>query len=267
MNINQESLEKSIIKKYRKDVWTKFVKGINTFNLLEDGDKVLVAISGGKDSFLLAKLFQELKKHPHIKFDVVFVTMDPGYSESNMEQLKYVAQQIGVELIIEPYNIFKVVNDISKEYPCYLCARMRRGFLYSMAEKYGCNKMALGHHFDDVIETTLLNLFYSGSFKTMLPKVAADNFEGITLIRPMYFIKEKAIIRIMESNGIYAMDCGCDVAAGKTASKRNEIKSLIAHLRTTHQDIDKSIFRAAANVNLDNLIAWEKDGKKYNFDD
>lgn len=267
MQIDRLAFEKDIIKKYRKDIWTKFVKGINTFNLLEDGDKVLVAVSGGKDSFLLAKLFQELKKHPHIKFDMVFLTMDPGYDNSNVELLKHVAKEIGIELIVEPYNIFKVVNEISKDYPCYMCARMRRGFLYSMAEKYGCNKMALGHHFDDVIETTLLNMFYAGTFKTMLPKVQAENFDGITLIRPMYFVKEKAIINLMESNGIHAMNCGCDVAAGRTASKRNEVKALIEQLRKSHQDIDKSIFRAAANVNLDNVLAWEKNGEKFHFDD
>jgi tRNA(Ile)-lysidine synthase TilS/MesJ len=267
METQARKLEKDIIKKYRKDIWSKFIKGIKTFNLLEDGDKVMVAISGGKDSLLLAKLFQELKKHPLVDFDVEFVSMDPGYSESNIELIKYMANNLNIDIKIEPYDIFKVVNNISKDYPCYMCARMRRGFLYSMAEKYGCNKMALGHHFDDVIETTLLNLFYSGSFKTMLPKVKSKNFEGIDLIRPMYFIKEKAVKKVMENNDIYAMDCGCDVAAGRTASKREEIKNLIKTLKETHQDIDKSIFRAAANVNLDNILAWEKDGQKYHFDD
>lgn len=260
-------LEKDIIKKYRKDIWSKFIKGVKTFDLLQDGDKVMVAMSGGKDSFLLAKLFQELKKHPLVKFDVVFVSMDPGYSDSNLELIKYTADRLDIDLKIEPYNIFKVVNNISKEYPCYMCARMRRGFLYSMAEKYGCNKMALGHHFDDVIETTLLNLFYSGTFKTMLPKVKSQNFDGIDLIRPMYFIKEHYVKKIMEGNDIYAMDCGCSVAAGQTASKRKEIKDLIKTLKTHHKDIDKSIFRAAANVNLDNVLAWEKDGKMYHFTD
>ncbi|MFW6319679.1 MAG: tRNA lysidine(34) synthetase, partial [Bacillota bacterium] len=249
METQAKKLEKDIIKKYRKDIWSKFIKGIKTFNLLEDGDKVMVAISGGKDSLLLAKLFQELKKHPLVDFDVVFVSMDPGYSDSNIELIKHMADNLNIDIKIEPYNIFKVVNNISKDYPCYMCARMRRGFLYSMAEKYGCNKMALGHHFDDVIETTLLNLFYSGSFKTMLPKVRSKNFEGIDLIRPMYFIKEKYVKKVMENNEIYAMDCGCDVAAGRTASKREEIKNLIKTLKESHQDIDKSIFRAAANVN------------------
>ncbi|MFW5838312.1 MAG: tRNA 2-thiocytidine biosynthesis TtcA family protein [Bacillota bacterium] len=267
MKEQARKLEKDIIKKYRKDIWSKFIKGIKTFKLLQDGDKVMVAISGGKDSLLLAKLFQELKKHPLVDFDVVFVLMDPGYSNSNIELIKYMAKNLNIDIKIEPYNIFKVVNNISKDYPCYMCARMRRGFLYSMAEKYECNKMALGHHFDDVIETTLLNLFYSGSFKTMLPKVSSKNFEGIDLIRPMYFIKEKNVRKVMENNDIYAMDCGCDVAAGRTASKREEIKKLIKTLKETHQDIDKSIFRAAANVNLDNILAWEKDGEKYHFDD
>ncbi len=267
MKEQARKLEKAIIKTYRKDIWSKFVKAIKTFNLIEDGDRVLVAMSGGKDSFLLAKLMQELLKHPLVDFEVVFVSMDPGYSDGDMGLLKHTADLLDIDVHIEPYNIFKVVNEISKDYPCYMCARMRRGFLYSMAEKYDCNKMALGHHFDDVIETTLLNLFYTGSFKTMLPKIRSKNFKGIDLIRPMYFIKEKAVINIMESNEIYAMDCGCDVAAGKTASKREEIKDLIKTLRAMHKDIDKSIFRAADNVNLDNLLGWEKDGKKFHFDD
>jgi len=260
-------LEKAIIKKYRKDIWSKFIKAIKTFDLIQDGDKIAVAISGGKDSILLAKLFQELKKHPLVKFDVVFVSMDPGFSDSNMEILKHISEKLNIDVKIEPYNVFQVVSKISADYPCYMCARMRRGFLYSLAEKYGCNKLALGHHFDDVIETTLLNMFYSGSFKTMLPKVKSQNFEGIDLIRPMYFIKEKNVTKIMESHGIYAMDCGCDVAAGRTSSKRSEVKDLIKQLKTLHPDIDKSIFRAAANVNLNNILAWEKDGKKYKFDD
>jgi tRNA 2-thiocytidine biosynthesis protein TtcA len=267
MDERGKQIEKDIIKKYRKDIWSKFVKGIKTFNLIQDGDKIAVAVSGGKDSFLMAKLFQELKKHPLVKFEVIFITMDPGYSKSNVALLKDTALNLGIDLIIEPHNVFHVVEKISREYPCYLCARMRRGFLYSVAEKYGCNKLALGHHFDDVIETTLLNVFYAGTFKTMLPKVASQNFEGIDLIRPLYFLKEHNITKIMESNGIYAMDCGCAVASKEVASKRAEIKQLIKHLKTLNSDIDKSIFRAAANVNLDNVLGWEKDGKKYSFDD
>ena len=267
MNETAKQFEHDIIKKYRGPIWSKFIKAIKTFNLVQDNDKILVALSGGKDSILMAKLFHELKKHPIVTFDFKCVIMDPGYSESNLELIRHNMKLLNIEYTIEPYNIFKVVNKIAKEYPCYMCARMRRGFLYSVAEKYGCNKLALGHHYDDVIETTLLNLFYAGSFKTMLPKVTSDNFEGIDLIRPLYFIKEKAIINIMNHHEIYPMNCGCDVAAGNTASKRAEIKTLIKTLKNMHPDIDKSIFRAADNVNLNNVLGWVKDGKKTRFDD
>lgn len=267
MNQKAREFENNIIKKYRGPLWSKFIKGIKTFNLVQNNDKILVAISGGKDSLLLAKLFAELKKHPIVAFDFKCVVMDPGYTESNLALLKHNMALLDIEYEIEPYNIFKVVNKIAKDYPCYMCARMRRGFLYSLAEKYGCNKLALGHHYDDVIETTLLNLFYSGSFKTMLPKVKSDHFDGITLIRPMYFIREKAVKNIMNHNEIYPMDCGCDVAAGQTASKRKEVKDIIAMLKKIHPDIDKSIFRAADNVNLDNVLGWVVNGEKKGFDD
>ncbi len=267
MQLDHLNIEHDIIKMYRKDIWSRFVKGLKTFKMIDDNDKIAVAISGGKDSFLMAKLFQELTKHPMVDFEVVFVMMDPGYSKENLHKIQKTSERLGIPLNIEPYHVFKVINNIAKDDPCYLCARMRRGFLYSVAEKYGCNKLALGHHYDDVIETTLLNLFYTGSFKTMLPKIKSRNFEGITLIRPMYFIKEKSIIKIMEKNNVDAIDCGCAVAAKEVESKRAEIKTLIETLKTINPEIDKSIFRAAANVHLDHIISWKKSGIRYHFDE
>ncbi|MFK5883740.1 MAG: ATP-binding protein [Candidatus Izemoplasma sp.] len=262
-----KQLEKDIIKKYRKDIWSKFIKGIKKYNLIEDGDRVAVAMSGGKDSLLLAKLFQELQKHPLVKFELVFISMDPGYSDENLQLHKDNSERLNVPLNIEKSNIFNILDNTAKDFPCYLCARMRRGFLYNMAKEKGCNKLALGHHFDDVIETTMLNLMYSGTFKTMLPKIKSKNFEGLELIRPMYLIKEKDIIRIMESNAVYSMDCGCSVASGRVSSKRTEIKQLIREMKKGFKDVDKSIFRAAENVNLDSIVSYTKDGERFSFYD
>lgn len=259
-----KKFEKDIIKTYRKDIWSKFIKGIKKYNLIEEGDKVAIAMSGGKDSLLLAKLFQELKKHPLMNFEIEFISMDPGFSEENLKMHFSNAEKLGVPLNISESNIFRVVEKISNDYPCYMCARMRRGFLYNMAQERGCNKLALGHHFDDVIETTMLNILYAGSFKTMLPKVKSDNFENLELIRPMYLIKEKDIIRIMKANGIETMDCGCEITVCSTSSKRYETKQLIAQLRNNFSDIDKNIFKAAENVDMNGIIAWRKDGKLYN---
>ncbi len=263
----EQDFQKDMIKKYRKELWSKFIKGIKEYNLIEDGDKVAVAVSGGKDSLLLARMLKELLRHPLVDFEVVFIMMDPGYAEWTRKKAIENAGELGLDLVVEDKAVFDVVQKKAPDYPCYLCARMRRGILYTLAEKHGCNKLALGHHYDDVIETTLLNLFYSGTFKTMLPKVSSKNFEGIDLVRPLYFIREEDVKRIMHRNGIDPMDCGCQVAAGETASKRAEVKSLIDTLKKQHQDIDKSIFRAAANVKLDNVLGWEKDGVKHRFDE
>ena len=262
-----KQFERDIIKTYRKDLWTKFIKGIKKYNLVEEGDKIAVAMSGGKDSLLLAKLFQELKKHPIINFELEFISMDPGFSEENLKLHFEKAHKIGVPVNIDKSNIFKIVEKISNDYPCYMCARMRRGFLYNMAKEKGCNKLALGHHFDDVIETTMLNILYAGEFKTMLPKVKSKNFEGLELIRPMYLIKEQDIIRIMNKNNIETMDCGCEITVCSTSSKRYETKQLIKKFREQGNDIDKNIFRAAENVNLDSIVRWKKDGEEYSFYD
>ena len=263
-----KQFERDIIKKYRGSLWTKFIKGIKKYNMIQDGDKIAIAMSGGKDSLLLAKLFQELKKHPLVDFDFEFISMDPGFSDENLKMHFENAEKLGVPLNISRSDIFEIVGKIANDYPCYMCARMRRGFLYNMAKEKGCNKLALGHHFDDVIETTMLNVLYAGTFKTMLPKVKSKNFEGLELIRPMYLIKETDIKRIMNSNGIVTMDCGCEITACSTSSKRYRTKLLIEELVKEHKDIDKNIFRAAENVNLDSIYRWVKDGEEYTqYDD
>lgn len=264
MNIElTKKFENEMIKKYRKDIWSKFIKGIKKYDMVKEGDKIAIAMSGGKDSLLLAKLFQELKKHPLVNFEIEFISMDPGFSEENLKLHFENAHKLGVPVNIEESNIFKIVETISNDYPCYMCARMRRGFLYNMAQEKGCNKLALGHHFDDVIETTMMNVLYAGTFGTMLPKVRSKNFQGIELIRPMYLIKEKDIKRIMSSNDIETMDCGCEITVCSTSSKRFQTKQLIAQLKENDPDIDKNIFRAAENVNLDNIYRYTKDREEH----
>ena len=268
---NNISFEKSMLKNYKKAIWSKFTKGIRKYSLIEDGDKIAVAMSGGKDSLLLAKLFQELKKHPKMDFEIEFITMDPGFNAENLNLIIKNSNYLDIPINIEKSNNFNIIESIAKDNPCYLCARMRRGFLYNMAKERGCNKLALGHHFDDVIETTLLNVLYAGTFETMQPKVKSKNFEGIELIRPMYLIHEQDIIDIMKENNIETMGCGCEIATCNVSSKRQEIKKLIKEMKLKFNDIDKNIFRSAENVNLDNIARWKKDGKEFssykNLDD
>ncbi|WHH60348.1 ATP-binding protein [Petroclostridium sp. X23] len=260
-----KEIERSITKTYKKHIWTRFNKAINDFKLVQDGDKIAVALSGGKDSLLMAKLFQELKRHGKIQFELEFIAMDPGYYDSNRTMLMNNCKHLDIPVQIFETDIFEVIDDIASDYPCYLCARMRRGHLYAKAQELECNKLALGHHFDDVIETTMLNMLYAGSFKTMRPKLKSKNFKGVELIRPMYYVKEDDIKRFTSSNGIMAMNCGCVVAAQKTSSKRREVKQLIKALKKNFNDVDKCIFQSAQNVNLNSVLGWEKGGKKYSF--
>ncbi len=260
------AIEKSLIKTYKKDIFTPFVKAINEYELIKPNDKIAVAISGGKDSLILAKLFQELKRHNKIPFELVFIAMDPGFNPVNRKFLELNTKHLNIPLTIAHSDIFAVVGKIAKQNPCYLCARMRRGFLYNEAKKQGCNKLALGHHFNDVIETTLMNIFYNGQFMTMVPKVKAENFDDIELIRPMVFIKEKAIINWIKYSGISAMNCGCTVVAQKTATKRLLVRNLIAELKIDNPDVDQAIYKAATNVNLEMILGHHKSNKqKMNF--
>ena len=226
-----EEIERSILKRYRKGIWSKFIKAIKDYNLVEDGDKIAVAISGGKDSLLMAKLFQELHRHSQVKFDLEFIAMDPGYHPQIRELLEENCKHLNIPVHIYETKIFDIIDEKAKEYPCYLCARMRRGSLYAKARELGCNKLALGHHYNDVIETTMLNVLYAGNFKTMLPKLKADNFPDMELIRPLYYIEEEYIKRFIRYTGLWPLNCACMVAAKKVGNKRHEIKDLIAKLR------------------------------------
>ncbi|MGL4345334.1 MAG: tRNA 2-thiocytidine biosynthesis TtcA family protein [Cellulosilyticaceae bacterium] len=260
-----KQIERSIQTTYRKYIWSPFLKAINDYKLIEPGDVIGIAISGGKDSLLMAKLFQMLHRHTDIPFTPVFLSMDPGFNEINKTTMVENCKHLGLDVNYFDSDIFEVVDRISQEYPCYMCARMRRGFLYAKAQELGCNKLALGHHFDDVIETTMLNVLYAGNFKTMVPKLHSANFENLELIRPLYYVREESIKSFITSNGIPAMNCGCRVAAGQTSSKRAEIKTLIANLKEVNPNVDKSIFKSAENINLDAILGYQQHGEKHDF--
>lgn len=263
-------IERSIIKKFRKPIWRKFTKAINDYELIQDGDKIAVCISGGKDSMLLAKLLQELKRHGKNNFDLVFLIMNPGYRERNWKLIQDNAEILGIPLTVFETQIFDVVSTI-EESPCYLCARMRRGYLYNHAKQLGCNKIALGHHFDDVIETTLMGMLYSGKFETMMPKLHSQNFEGMELIRPMYLVKEDAVKSWRDYNDLHFIQCACRFTEqcadgdGTQYSKREEMKELIQQFRATSDMIETNIFNSTKNVNLDMLLGYKQDGVRHYF--
>lgn len=263
-------IERSIIKKFRKPIWRQFTKAINEYQLVKEGDKIAVCISGGKDSMLMAKLFQELKRHGKFDFELVFLVMNPGYNADNWKIIQENARLLGIPLTVFESEIFDIVADIEKS-PCYLCARMRRGYLYSHAKELGCNKIALGHHFDDVIETVLMGMMYSGKIETMMPKLHSQNFEGMQLIRPMYMIKEDDIKAWRDYNGLHFIQCACRftencaTCGGENPSKRDEMKELIKGFRKTSKVIDTNIFRSIHNVNLRTIIGYHKDDVYYNF--
>ena len=268
-----KDIERSIQKKFNKTIWSKFVKGINEYNLVEPGDKIAVCISGGKDSMLMAKLFQELKRHNKFDFELVFLVMDPGYTPVNRKAIEANARHMNVPITVFESDIFNSVFNIEKS-PCYLCARMRRGYLYSNAKKLGCNKIALGHHYDDVIETVLMGMLYGGQVQTMMPKLHSTNFDGMELIRPLYLVREADIEHWRDYNGLTFLRCACRFteqnkevkATGDSASKRLEIKHLIAQLSKINPQVEQNIFKSVENVNLSTVIAYkDKEGKKHNF--
>jgi tRNA(Ile)-lysidine synthase TilS/MesJ len=263
--MNIEDIDRALTKRYRAKLFSPFIKAIQEYKLLSDGDIIGVCLSGGKDSFVLAKLFQELLKHGKMNLTVKFLVMDPGFHKENLDKLKENAEKLGIPIIIKESDILRITEKHGGDQPCYLCARMRRGFLYKFAQSEGCNKIALGHHFNDVIETTMLNILYAGNYKTMVPKIKSKNYQGMELIRPMVFVQEKDIINYMKYCGIEAMNCGCKVASGQTSSKRKEIKQLIANLKKNFKDVDKSIYRSAENVNLNCLLGWQFNDKKSSF--
>ena len=264
-----EEIEKSIVTTYRKKIWSKFIKGIKEFEMIQDGDKIAVCISGGKDSMLLAKCMKDLKKHKKMDFELVFLVMDPGYNPVNRQKIINNAKILNIPITIFDSNIFDVVAKI-EDHPCYLCERMRRGYLYSKAKELGCNKIALGHHFNDVIETTLLSMFYGSEVKTMMPKLHSDNFPGIELIRPLYMVEEASIISWKNSNNLTFINCACKFTernynTNDGTSKRKEIKELIKELKKNNPSIDRNIFTSMNNVNLNCILGTKTNGVYKSF--
>ena len=264
-------IERSIIKKFRKPIWRRFTKAIREYELVKDGDKIAVCISGGKDSMLMAKLFQELSRHGKKNFEVVFLVMNPGYNEINYQTIRDNARILNVPITVFESDIFNIVAS-EEQSPCYLCARMRRGYLYSKAKELGCNKIALGHHYDDVIETILMGMLYGAQVQTMMPKLHSTNFEGMELIRPLYLIREADIIHWANYNDLHFIQCACRftehcASCGGTekGSKRAEIKELIHELAQKDPVIEYNIFRSVENVNLNTVIGYKQDGVRHNF--
>ena len=265
-----KEIERSIIKRFRKEIWAKFVKAVKDYRLINEGDKYMVCISGGKDSFLLAKCVEELKRHGGVNFDVCYVCMNPGYNEINKQMILKNANLLNIDLEMFDSDIFEVANTLNEKSPCYMCARMRRGHLYNKAKELGCNKIALGHHFDDVIETTLLSMFYGSEVKTMLPKLHSENFEGVELIRPLYLVKEANVLAWCKYNNLTFINCACKFTdkvskSDEHISKRKEMKELIKKLREMNPDIDYNIFKSIDNVNLNCVLGTRKDGVHKSF--
>ncbi len=261
-------IEKSIIKKYRKEIWSKFIKGVKDYELIKSGDKIAVCISGGKDSFMLAKCMQELQRHGLINFDLEFIVMNPGYKEENLKKIKENAHLLNIPITIFETDVFSVANKLNEKSPCYMCARMRRGHLYDKARELGCNKIALGHHFDDIIETILLSVLYGGSFGTMMPKVHSENFSGMELIRPLYLVKERDIISWCNYNELKFINCACSFTLknnDENKSKRLLVKKLIEELRKDNKFVEYSIFRSAEKVNLNTIISYHNDSIEKHF--
>lgn len=264
--------ELSLRKKFKKNIWCKFTKAINEYDLIQPNDKIAVCISGGKDSMIMAKLFQELKRHDKFPFELIFLVMNPGYNIENLEKIRYNAEILSIPVTVFDSDIFGSVFHIEKN-PCYICARMRRGYLYSKAKELGCNKIALGHHFDDVIETILMGMLYGGQIQTMMPKLHSTNFEGMELIRPLYLVREADIKHWCSYNNLEFIQCACKFTEncsdvdkdGHSVSKRMEIKNLIAEMKKINPQVEKNIFRSVENVNLNTVIAYKNEEGTHNF--
>lgn len=263
-----QEIERDIITKYRKDIWSKFVKAIKEFKMINEGDKIAVCMSGGKDSMLLAKCMQEFQKHNEVNFECIFLVMDPGYSEANRRKIIDNAKLLNIPITIFETEIFNSVDKI-EDRKCYICARMRRGYLYRKAKELGCNKIALGHHFDDVLETILMSMFYAAQFKTMLPKLHSTSVKGMELIRPLYFVREEDIISWRDKNGLDFLKCACKISekneVSQDGSKRQEMKILLKQLRTMYDKVDMNIYNSTKKVNLDTVLSYIKEGKEISF--
>lgn len=270
--MENKDIEKSIRKKFHKQLFSKFAKAVRDYEMIQEGDKIAVCISGGKDSMLMAKLFQELQHHRKVSFELEFLVMDPGYNEANRRAIENNAGLMEIPVTIFEADIFDAVFEVEKS-PCYLCARMRRGHLYHKAKELGCNKIALGHHYDDVIETILMGMLYGAQMQTMMPKLHSTNFEGMELIRPMYYIREEDIRHWRDYNELHFLQCACRFtennryckADGSSDSKRMEIKHMIAEMKKTNPFVESNIFKSVENVNLSTVIAYKKDGIKHHF--
>ncbi len=255
MKVRHE-IEKSIIKKFRKQIWSKFIKAIKEYKLINESDNIAVCISGGKDSLLLAMCLKELQKHGQVKFKIEYILMDPGYTNEILDLITSNFDYLEIPLKIFKTNIFEIINKHMENNPCYMCAKMRRGHLYNYAKSIGCNKIALAHHFNDVIETIMLNILYAGQYKTMMPKVKSSNFNDMELIRPFYYVQEDDIKTWIKNNGITPISCGCTVTKGEKSSKRAEIKKMINELKKTNKNVDISIFKSSENIYLDTVISY-----------
>ena len=262
--------QRSIIKKYRKDIWNPFIAAVQRYNLIKEGDKIAVCISGGKDSMLMAKLMQQLQRISEVRFETVYLVMNPGYNSENLQRIKYNAELLEVPVTVFETDIFEVAYSV-EDSPCYLCARMRRGHLYSKAKEMGCNKIALGHHMNDVIETTLMGMMYSAQLQAMLPRLRSTNFEGMELIRPMFCIRENSIISWARYNGLEFLGCACKFtenaakAHHESLSKRKETKELIAEIKKFNPDVEQNIFNSLGNVQLDTFTGYKSKGEKHSF--
>lgn len=259
-----DDISRSITKTYRKTIWKKFLKSIGDYDLIKENDKIGVCISGGKDSFLLALLLRELQKHSKYNFDLKYIVMDPGYNKENLEQIIKNAKLLDLDITIFEATIFKEINNTKS--PCYLCARKRRGHLYNEAQKLGCNKIALGHHFNDVIETIMLNILYNGTYGSMLPILKSDHYSNMELIRPLYLVKEVDIIRWVNYNKLQFLNCGCEVTSKRTSSKRYEVKELIRKLKSDFDDVDINIFNSSQNVNANTILGYKNNNKVNDID-
>ena len=266
-----QKIEQSLLKKYRKSIWNQFTYAVKHYELIQPGDKIAVCISGGKDSMLMAKLMQMLQRHSAYPFELVFLVMDPGYNERNRRKIEANARLLEIPITVFETDIFEIAN-ASEKSPCYLCARMRRGHLYSKARSLGCNKIALGHHFSDVIETTVMGMFYGSQIQAMLPKLHSTNFEGMELIRPLYLIREDDIKAWRDANELKFIQCACKFTDtcttcnnGQNHSKRQETKELIRELKKSNPDVEKCLFRALGNVHLDTMIGYKTGGVRHSF--
>ena len=264
-------IERSINRKYRKELWTPFIAAVKRYELIQAGDRIAVCISGGKDSMLLAKLMQELQRHSDVPFELAFLVMDPGYAPANRQRIVDNARLLGIPISIFETDIFTSVVEMGGA-PCYMCAKMRRGYLYREAQRRGCNKIALGHHYDDVIETVLMSMLYGAQIQSMMPKLHSDNVPGMQLIRPLYKVREEEIIRWRDDNGLQFLQCACKFTEerrtyddGSSNSKRQEMKELLRHLKRLNPNADRNIFHSVHNVSLDTMIRWKYDGQEYSF--